>query len=81
MISFSTVAGAVVVFITSEVVTITFVVFLERQEKLLELLNEYGEEYDSLLNHTNRDVFITRIRNLWKHSKSKKSAFGIKVTV
>lgn len=31
--------------------------FLERQEKLLELLNEYGEEYDRLLNHTNRNEF------------------------
>ena len=31
--------------------------FLERQEKLLELLNEYGEEYDRLLNHTDRNEF------------------------
>ena len=31
--------------------------YLERQEKLLELLNEYGEEYDRLLNHTDRNEF------------------------
>lgn len=31
--------------------------FLERQEKLLKLLNEYGEEYDRLLNHTDRNEF------------------------
>lgn len=31
--------------------------FLERQEKLLELLNEYGNEYDRLLNNTDRNEF------------------------
>lgn len=31
--------------------------YLERQEKLLELLNEYGNEYDRLLNNTDRNEF------------------------
>ena len=30
--------------------------FLEKQEKLLALLNEYGSEYDRLLNHTDRNA-------------------------
>lgn len=41
--------------------------FLEKQEKLLALLNEYGSEYDRLLNHTDRNaVQQKRLEELYR---------------
>lgn len=41
--------------------------FLKKQEKLLALLNEYGSEYDRLLNHTDRNaVQQKRLEELYR---------------